>query len=398
MVTKLNNTKIEDLLNEMYNQVDLKDSVFEYVQPYVLEAYALLKKDSMSIQQSAKSILGVENKHELEKILYTDLPDLIDIYSKMPLEYRNEHRLKTGQTHRQLLLENVQILSDTINKLVKINYDDVDQQMSVKNRFFKEKYVEPTSKVNLGSSSVEYEKERIASSDSFNWNSVKSKFVKAKPVNPKDLMDRDFVKEPVVNSHKIVLREDTIEYKVKDKFRHFMAGTYDAYVKAKESIKQYRKDFKKKSKKFFNSSFGIFVTVMGIVGGIGGAVIGSGFSIVYLIEKDKFPGKELVKGVDLISSASVQGGSYKDVAISALNKYSKEHGINVQYLPDGVVLSKNESKDECIKGVDIFNYSSIGEYTINDKLFSSHYPVPEIMAEDVCKLKENVVVIKKAYK
>ena len=112
--------QIELLLNKIYQEPDLGEELFEYVNPYVLKTYALLKTDSFNKDRNEQSCF--KNKEDFmtaESILFKDLPGIVEVYTHLPLKYRNEHKLKTGKTHRDTLLDSIQKL---VNKLKELDY------------------------------------------------------------------------------------------------------------------------------------------------------------------------------------------------------------------------------------------------------------------------------------
>lgn len=172
-------SEIEVILNKAYKQPDLQDGIFDYIQENVMTAHTLLKSKQLDIVQQFK----------LKNILNNTLPELLDNYSALPVDYRNESYLSNGKTHRDVFLETIEILIKKIKKV--------------------ENEVYPSS-----------EMKDIHAVDKFIWN--KEKFIN----------DGN-----IPTPQRLIVQEGTIEYKVNSKFKDFMQGTYNTFTKFKNNEK-----------------------------------------------------------------------------------------------------------------------------------------------------------------
>jgi hypothetical protein len=368
--------KIESLLNEIYTQVDLKDDVYPFVQPYILKAYALLRNDDISSANGkSQDVLfnDVEQKNAIENILYRDLPGVIDIYTKMPLDYRNEKIVKHNKTHRNLLLENIEILTKKLKEIETEAYSNFDQRMSVSNRFIKEKY-DTNNFVRLTESELEVEQEDSKIPTSFNWSRVKGKLAQ---LNMSNLEKRDFAKD---DNKKIVLKENQVEYQVKDKFRHFMAGTYNAYVSVKNVLKT--------TGKFLKNNAGSIV----IFGVIGTVIVGPIVLGIY-ISHERANAYTLQEGNELINSNNER---LKSISVMALNEYAKENKLEIKYTPDknSVYVYKDMDKGKCMQAIEVFQEhhpNVAGTYTINGLALKASDKLNSKISEGICNLETNKV-------
>lgn len=383
--------QIENLLNDIYAQPDLKGGVFSYLQPHILKAYGLLKRDQLSIQTGRTTevlFTDIDKKIDMENILYRDLPEIIDVYSKMPLEYRNEHRLKNGKTHRQLLLDNLEILTHKLQALETSVYEGFDQKMSVKNRVFTEKYKEANF---LTNGALEYEP--ITQSDDYRWK---------KPVETA-LLNRDFIKEEKnSDNQRIVLTEGVIEYKVKDKFQHFMTGTYNVFNNSKRNIMEFTQ---KATNKFLNPFNTYRPTkpdkIMGaIISSVSiGLIYFAGSAVVigtseYINSK---PSDNLVKTVKAIN---LDNHKLRELSLLTMEKMSAEKNIKVEYSPNKevVTLSVIADKNECMQNTEVMYRSTIIDYNVNGVDLRSIKQVGAELIGQICQPKDNIVSVKKSLK
>lgn len=392
--------KIENLLNQIYDQIDLKQDIFDYVQPFILNAYALLRNDEVAKEQgNINSILfkDIEQKLAVENILYRDLPGIVDIYIKMPLEYRNEKLVKNNKTHRQLLIDNIEILCKKLKSVEHDAYSQFDQSMRVSSRLIRERY-EDNNFVQLSESALELETQDSALSspsnnlqDNFNWQSVKSTL-------PKLFMKDQMTPALADDNKKIVLNDSNIEYKVKDKHRHFMNGVYDAYSKFVKNIKpllsKKRVNLEDSWDNFTHKVKRIDAETWVFGGMLAAAIIiPSGLGLHHLIHVvQSNPAKDIERVVQLTSTNE----ELRDFTVIALDKFNKENDINIQYTPDqGVMYAyRDMSKSQCVHSIQYLNkehnYSSTKlNYYVNDKAIDSTENLSENVIEEICSLPES---------
>ena len=371
--------KIETLLNDIYSQPDLKGGVFKYLQPPILKAYGLLKRDQLNVENGGQKIFtDLESKHNIEKILFRDLPEIIDVYNQMPLEYRNEHKLKTGKSHRDQLLDNLELLTKQLVTLEKSAYEGFDQKMAVKSRVFKEIYPE---------GSAEHEMESLKGSDDFTWQKPKSDLNRTVDT---ELFNKN-------DNKKIVVREDTIEYKVNDKFKHFMAGTYNFFNKVKKAAKSTGKasiavtrfltiGFSDEPVAWiFNGLFRPMALGFGVLTAMAG---------VFMVNQhyDEKPTLHLISAANKIN---LENERFKEISLAALEVYSKENNVGYKYSPakDIVTLSVNQDKGECKIGLDTIKRNGFGHFNVNGIDMTKTSNISHEIAEGLCKTDGNVLTV-----
>lgn len=376
----MKDNKIELLLNNIYSQVDLKEGVFDYVQPFITKAYALLRSDTLNEENGkSENILfrDMDSKNELENILYRDLPGTVDIYTKMPLDYRNERIIKNGKTHRQLLIENITILTNKLKEIEHNAYEQFDTHVKVSNRFIKERY--DSNFVNL----TEAENE-IEIKDNFSWFNYKQDNV----VDKQSMSLPNYAKD---DNRKIVLQENGIEYKVKDHHRHFMAGVYDAYANFSRKVKTIAADIDLatyKTRKHFKRNAGAYFISLVVLGGLSSPI----FYNIYANSLEK-PAKDMEEIGKIINGSE----NFRDLTIKALDKFAKENQIVLQYTPDkdAVYAYKEMNKTQCVHSIEYmqhydFNHLSL-QYYMNERLIDPSKTVNNKIVSDVCDLPKNTM-------
>lgn len=385
------NTKIEKLLNKIYNEVDLKD-VFEFVQPFILNAYALLRHDE-DLKEDGKidQVLfkDLEQKVTLQNILYRDFPGVIDIYTKTPLEYRNEKILRNNKTYRELLIENVEILCKKIKKIENDAYSQFDISMKVSNTLIKDKYAEDDylqlSKDTLQTqSNLEYKVE-----DKFNWK------------NLKESSEKIFVKEDKFkkdDNKKIVITENKIEYKIKDKHRHFMNGIYNSY----NNSKKYFSKLSMNSVDRFNTMIydikrihtgeKIALTfVATIIGGLGYLCFNVASAYI-----QSNPAKQ----IEEIKELSKSNNELREFSIQAIDKLIKKNDLVIEVTSNEKYnyIYRSVSKNQCIHSIRYlqnehgYSYNEI-DYYINDKLITSSENLKDSIIVEICDLPKSKIGI-----
>lgn len=367
-----NNTRVENLLTQIYSQVDLKDDVFEYLQPYVLKAYGLLRSDQLNIENGkANAVLfqDPEHKNAIENILFRDLPGFIDIYTQLPLDYRNEKIVKGNKTHRDLLIENVEILSRQLKGIEHSAYEIYDQRMSVSNRFIKERYNSPDF-TNISATEVEPES---TIQNKFSWNTFKESLGNK---TMQSIIGRDFTKE-TDNNRKIVLNENQIEYKVKDKMRHFMSGTYQVYQKMSENLK--------KAGSWLGENWGGVVCIASAI-----SVLVIPISLLIYQTVQEVPARDLNRTATMINTSNAE---LRDISMKVLNQFAQENKLEVRYTPDkeAVFIYKDVSKTQCIHAIEYYQYKNtqITGYSINGMPLDSNKIINNQLQEGVCNLETN---------
>ena len=375
--------KIETLLNDIYSQPDLKGGVYQYIQRHVLKVYGLLKADQLNIEngQPEKVLFNdSEKKHRLESIIYRDLPSIIDIYKKMPLEYRNEHKIKNGKTHREQLLDNLELLTEKLSSLENSAYEAYDYTMAAKTRAFKEIY-----KDDFINGATQQEKETLKAIDDYQWK---------KPSPEMEKSFNFFTKENAATyNEKIVLREDTIEYKVDKKFKHFMEGTYNVFKIAGQALIQAPGMVGRMI--FGNSDEGdeMLMTALFRLSMGGTALVAVGASIVFPMQY--FAERPAYHLITASQKINLENDKFREISLNVLESYAKENNVKYEYSPnkDSVSLSVLESKRQCMVGFGAINRSGLKYFNVNGVEMTKSNAINYEIAEGVCKPDNNVMKV-----
>lgn len=213
---------VEGVLNLIYTMPDLKDDVLGYLTPVLIKAYGLVKRDNEASDNAR--MFEHEDRRQLENILFHDLPELIDLYTQMPIGYRNEKNLKNGQTHRDVLINNLKLLVKSIQGLESKSFANVDKDMSVKGRIYQEKYktalayeaqLESESQsgvvVNNGNNENDTRHEFV---NRFSWEKYQKKH------QPElSLKNVESIYGKTDNEHVIRVRDGQVHYQAKDRLK-----------------------------------------------------------------------------------------------------------------------------------------------------------------------------------
>lgn len=216
---------VEGVLNLIYTMPDLKDDVLGYLTPVLIKAYGLVKRDSEAPENAR--MFEHEDSRQMENILFHDLPELIDLYAQMPIGYRNEKNLKNGQTHRDVLINNLKLLVKSIQGLESRSFANVDKDMSVKGKIYQEKYKtalayeaqlesESQSSVNIsnGNGNGENDNGKHEFVNRFNWEKYQKKH------QPElSLKNVESIYGKTDNEHVIRVRDGQIHYQAKDRVK-----------------------------------------------------------------------------------------------------------------------------------------------------------------------------------
>lgn len=374
----MNDKSVEKLLNQLYNEVDLKTDIFNFIQPVLMKSYALLQNDKLNIQNGkADDVLfkDVEQQHMLENIIYRDLPGLIDLYVKLPIQYRNTERLKNGKTHRELLIENIEILINKLKEVEKNVYIDLDQAMTIKNKLIKEKYVSGNSNfIELNKNQFEsqmdkievaYQYEPTAQKEySFNYNDNK----------------------------KIVLEQGNVKYKAKN-------TTYAVLGSMKTGAKSFSAWLSQKSRPFVNwlkeegGEAIANVIAFVIVIGLGSSPISVPVGYFYWDHTQDIVGQNMAE-VSRILNANKK---MHDISVMTLNKFAKESSLDIKYKNNNeVVFTQNVNSRKCER---TFSYISDQAKTsnttwyfkVNDRQYSSEDHLSSKNVETVCDHDSNKI-------
>lgn len=363
--------KVENLLNQIYSQVDLKGDVFEFIQPHVMKAYGLLRSDALNRENNRTEQVvfrELEHQHRVEDILFRDLPGIVDIYCNLPLEYRNTHKLKSGKTHRELLMENIEILTAGLKEVETNAYEGVDRTMSVKNKLFKDKYVGDTNFINLQGGAVEYEKIE----KTFDFSKV--------PKGENKLQTQDFSKD---SNRKIVINEGSFQYQVKDKYRHFMKGTYNVFTKVAKTAGSVG------LKALEGTAIVAGTAVLILVQCFPVTIIGGYIGYNYYMDR---PFDHIEKANTIVKN----GNELRSVSVMALEKLATDKGLELTVNQNGAQLVQTVGSGRCERTISnleensdkiTMNYHINGQEMTNSKTLSAE------LKEGVCGLDDNKIAV-----
>jgi hypothetical protein len=243
-----NRKALEQLFVKMYGADDLRSDVLGFIQPFILSANNLLSNNgnnhkishnnnsSNSNKGTTKDArfseesfihLDMETQRKLENILYRDLPNLLDDYLELPINYRNQKKLISGKTHRETLIENIELLANQIHHLENTSFANEDAKARVKSKVLQERY------------GLEFEPqadEAITLQSTFDFNDYQK-------VNEKVLqLGRDHMKassneanRPAME-YQVRIENGQVEYRVKKNFKSFMSATYSLANKMVDSL------------------------------------------------------------------------------------------------------------------------------------------------------------------
>lgn len=338
----MENTKIEELLKQMYAQPDLKGGVFNFITPIIQKAEKYLQKK-----------LDVEQKYALENLIYKEIPELVNRYVTMPIAYRNEKLIKDGKTHRQMLINNFELLAQSFNKIENDIYANVDIEASVQTRVLQTKYQMPV----LIEADHSYQKVE----DDFQWSEVKEQY---KNFVNQEIMDKVFVKET--------------EKSVPD-------------VKKEE--------VKKESTENIGEIFGSFLFFMCFIG-----MILFLLNFIYHIAIDNDRTEELGEigqiiqlGLKPKSEKDPTTNITKEATLQLVKNYSKENKIIIEQSNDKLIATNKQTKVECKESLKWVNYyrNNLPIVTINGLTFNDlmeHNNLTSSMINSACNLETDNIV------
>jgi hypothetical protein len=224
---------LESLFTSMYNQADLRADVIGFIQPFIMSAHNLLgtqkdvKKESKNALASDESFihLDMEEKRKLENILYRDLPNLIADYTELPIDYRNQKKLNSGKTHRETLIENIELIANQIEHLEETAFSAMDTKARVKSQVLKQRY------------GLEFEaqpQEHKTLTSNFDFAFYQQHGKKIQQATSKIAGDLKNQNDAI--QYQAAIYDGEITYKVKKNFKSFMSGTYSLATKMMDAL------------------------------------------------------------------------------------------------------------------------------------------------------------------
>lgn len=128
------------VFKKIVSEPDLKELV-PYLQPMVKKAYTVLANTTDSVKDN-EIFADVDDRRKVENILTRDLPQAIENYLAMPLDYRNSKSKKSEgrYTHREILIQSLELLVQALKDIEARNMEVFEQKAAVSQKVIKEKY------------------------------------------------------------------------------------------------------------------------------------------------------------------------------------------------------------------------------------------------------------------
>lgn len=378
--------KIEELLSLIYQQVDLKDDVYEFIQPFILKAYTLLRSDTINSENKKEEVLFKELEDQLiiNNILYRDIPGIIDIYIKMPLEYRNEKIVNKNKTHRELLIENLEILANKLKQVEHNAYATYDREMKISNNLIKQKY-EESNFVKLVEGQLEYEMEGDGYhkvKNNFDWDKLK----KIIPQINMNILQGEVKKEEITSEDKKQALKVKQLLKRKSRIQAVVKGVNMVY----NPIKNIVKGVYKCVKKYTGECIVVGCILTGLI-----CMITSVFE-GYEQRKQIRALETLTK---IISSSNTIGSQstgsakkFKELNMKSINKFAKENNIELIHTNKSIGASVEVPNTACIESIEYLERAHdviSWDYYVNDIKFTTKNKLDETIKNNVCQLDNN---------
>jgi hypothetical protein len=372
------NQIVAKVLADIYAQPDLKHDVFDYLNPVVLKSYTAF---SLSENAEGVSVKGdMEQTRQVENILSKELPNLIDIYTRLPIEYRNEKVLGNGLTHRQTLVKSLQVL---VSKLVAIenqSYEKEDRSMTVGHDVLREKYQDDNTTLFFEKTSENGLEPEFH--NSFDWQGYK----KANPVkaNLEKALESDTYHandngEEVL--HTIMVDKNTGEMKIREKNRVRKFIFSKARVVGNIMANLFLEGIWRHPVRFFI----IFLVSTAVMTGVRWINHGDQISDIE---------QSMVTPEDMINQLFAhRSDELRQVTIDSLKLYAKNNGLEMlMEKKDGrstVYFSKKLNQQDCMNIIGAFNKDNKSVF-INDTYVSGDQKtIPDEEKQVLCKLPEN---------
>jgi hypothetical protein len=391
---------VQKVLADIYAQPDLRHDVFEYINPVVLKSYTHFcipqapgnPRNGLTSNSNAK-VDTIEQHRQMENILAQELPNLIDIYTRLPIEYRNEKILSNGLTHRQTLIKSLQLL---VTKLVAIEnqiYEHEDKSMTVGHEVIREKY----QNNDVGYFEPEHTTENSNSNsknnnlpeftNQFEWDGYKKDHpVKNREIDSSVELDSETCMNGEDIAHTIIVDKKSGEMKIRLKHpvRNFIAQKGKIAGNIMANL-------------FFEGiwdhpvRFGV-ITLICALCSLGWHFIGFNNGLNNLEEEMVAP---QTMAVTLNKNYS---DNLHDVTLDAMQRYAKNHGMKTytNRMPENdnrevAWFEKTVNKDTCMNVIDKF-VSEGDSFFINNTQVSvdqKEFPIEERQA--LCNLDKNVI-------
>lgn len=130
-------TNPASLLEQIRQAPDLRE-LHAYLAPLLIRAHNALAQDVRFAE--------IDDRRKTENILARDLPDSIENYLKMPLDYRNGKKVNEEHTPRELLIKSMNVLVQALKDIEQRNMEVFEKKTVIDHKVFQQKYaveVEP---------------------------------------------------------------------------------------------------------------------------------------------------------------------------------------------------------------------------------------------------------------
>ncbi len=92
---------------------------------------------------------GSEQHHTVVKTVESYIPDMLDRYVQLPVDFARNQKLRNGKTPREILVDQLDILDNELRALRNAAYERKTEELIAHGDFLKEKFARPDPFVNL---------------------------------------------------------------------------------------------------------------------------------------------------------------------------------------------------------------------------------------------------------
>jgi hypothetical protein len=137
----INMSENSQMTDQIFTNIDTIGGVLESTVDLSQDVAPFMTATLAKIKQLALAKEGdYEAQYELFQIATNYLPNTINSYCGLPIEYRNTRIVKADKTARQLLIENLKIFKKQVSDLEKQFYSAIENKIKVESSFVHEKY------------------------------------------------------------------------------------------------------------------------------------------------------------------------------------------------------------------------------------------------------------------
>jgi hypothetical protein len=92
---------------------------------------------------------GSEQHYTVVKTVESYIPDMLDRYIQLPVDFARNQKLRNGQTPREILVDQLDILDNELRALRNAAYERKTEELIAHGDFLKEKFARPDPFVEL---------------------------------------------------------------------------------------------------------------------------------------------------------------------------------------------------------------------------------------------------------